>query len=178
MEPFVIRNVFAEEDFRWLSRIYNSAEGFYPVNIGGAYLFYKNFPSKYNSHLSKVIEAHTKKKYLDICSFARLNTPDKDFDFRVHVDGKLLNQYSDLACVFYLRTVLDSGTALFEHPIHGRYSNKRDIHIINDGLWKPYYSNPSENNSMFVYPSNHYHGRFPWRSDFNRIVVVKFLKEI
>lgn len=177
MEYFLIKDIFNKKDFRWLQRICKELDNFKEISLGDTSMFAKEIPYSYNQVLNESLQQATSKRYLDISSFVRLNSSDRDYSVRIHSDSKINDCIPDTACVFYLDTIDNSGTALFEHPSYGRVADSHAIYK-NETNWNAYYKCNSLANSMFVYPSNYFHGRFPWKSSTNRIVIVKFLKTL
>lgn len=146
-------------------------------------LYLAPVPELEDYHLTRLAEIVVQRDLEQVRSFARLNTETLDTSFRVHADGKIYGAYPDVACVFFIDTRDDSGTAFYESAVHGRTPKDDSLNVFkdDDGTWRPYVKVTQKENSMLVYNARLYHGRFPWKSygtdpTSGRIVVVKFLK--
>lgn len=181
---FRVENVLSEGDFR-RALIAGRKACYQRVSKGsGKYLHLAPVPMIINKPLHEAMEFGTGCRLLEIVSFYRLNSLKLDTEFRVHCDTVIQGEIPDYACVFYLENSGDSGTALFEHPEHGRSDESRlSIFDEDDGKWEVYFRNYAKANSMFIYDSSLFHGRFPWASkgytkQDGRIVIVKFMKAV
>jgi hypothetical protein len=181
----VVTNIFSDFEFEDL-RSQLRMSTYLPFPLDKPQILYLTpVPKAYDEVLTQVAELTVQSKLNQLRSFARLNTEELDTNFRVHSDGKIYGHYPDVACVFYIDTREDSGTAFFESPIYGRTSPSPEynVHKVDDGNWHPYAKVHQVANSMLVYNAQLYHGRFPWKSygvskEDGRIVIVKFLKTI
>lgn len=155
-----------------------------PVKVeNGEFFFLARVPSFINDSLNKAAEELVGKPLEDIASFYRLNSFIHDTKFRIHCDSEIQGRKPTHACVFYLYTHVDSGTALYEHQVYGREDGASlAIFDSDDGLWKAWHKVYAEENKLLVYKSSLFHGRFPWQcwgtsKEDGRLVIVKFLKE-
>jgi hypothetical protein len=177
----VLNNVFKDQEFNSLRNyLKRSINDFKPFDVGYDHnLYFHQVPKPINSHLNSVIK-DTVGDFSDILTFARLNTPDKNNEFRIHADSKIFQKQPNLAAVFYLDSSsvdAPSGTAFFEHPVYGKEHNSNYPQIFpnDDGQWSKYYQYDAVENSMLLYKSDLYHGRQPWAVQKERIVIVKFM---
>ena len=150
----------------------------------GESLFLARVPLFINTTLHIATENTVGKRFKEIISFYRLNSAIHDYEFRIHCDTVIQGQQPTHACVFYLHSSNESGTALYEHRFHGR-EDAANLAIFDsdDGLWKAWHKVYAKENKLFVYKSSLFHGRFPWRCwgdsrENGRIVIVKILKEV
>lgn len=145
------------------------------------------YASRLPAHIDAVLTAKAAeligKKIESIASFARLNNSRLDTSFRIHSDAFIRNKKPDYACIYYLNTNLDSGTAFYKHADYGDKWCKGNPNIFtkDDGKWERYFLAPEIANSMVIFDSDLYHGRYPWQSygvdrKDSRIVVVNFIK--
>ena len=181
----LVENIFDLDEFEDLKRQLREAT-YLPFPLDKPQILYlAPVPKAYDDALTIWAESIVESKLNQLRSFARLNTEELDTNFRVHSDGKIYGTYPDIACVFYIDTREDSGTAFYESPIYGRTSAlpEYNVHKDDDGNWHPYAKIHQKENSMLIYNAALYHGRFPWKSygqskEDGRIVIVKFLKTI
>lgn len=181
----LIENIFTPNEFEDLKRQLQSST-YLPFPLDKPQILYlAPVPKAYDDALTIWAESIVESKLNQLRSFARLNTEDLDTNFRVHSDGKIYGAYPDIACVFYINTRDDSGTAFYESPIYGRQSpgDEYNVHKVDDGNWSQYAKVFEKENSMLIYNARLYHGRFPWKSyghseEDGRIVIVKFLKTV
>jgi hypothetical protein len=182
--PMMVDNVLTDEQALEVRRVGRKAH-FQPVPKGnGTFLHLAAVPRFLDNHLHHKTEVHLdlRSGLRNIASFYRLNTRQHDTEFRVHCDRLIQGEQPDVACVYYLESSEVSGTAFFRHPEHG-VGDPENLKVfdVDDGKWEPYNWFYARANSMLIYPTSLYHGRFPWvaegsdKSD-GRIVVVKFLK--
>jgi hypothetical protein len=176
----VLTNVFPDKEFQSLKNyLKRSVRDFKPFDVGYDHnLYFHMIPRPTNETLNKAIEAKVG-KFQEVLTFARLNTPDKNTEFRVHSDSKIFGKQPNLAAVFYIESSEDSGTAFFKHPEYGdRFEfkpNQPQIIPKDDGLWEKYYQYNAVENTMLLYNAHLYHGRQPWVMNHERIVIVKFM---
>jgi hypothetical protein len=175
-----IDKVLCNSDFVGLrDSLYNSLWHFQPHNVGGNLLYYHLISEDINQEINKVIDDTLGIKHEDILTFARLNTPKLNTEFRIHSDGVIFNREPNLACVYYLKDSDTSGTSLYRHPRYGDRWDSRtsmnNVHLKDDGLWEEYHRYYAGENSMFLYNAQLWHGRFPWKVEEDRIVIVKFM---
>jgi hypothetical protein len=173
-----IENVLDNSTFLSLRESLESTKSdFKGIDVIGNLLYYQEVSKDIEEKLHRAIQREIGKYPKNILTFARLNTPTLNTEFRIHSDGVIRGQQPNLACVFYLRTD-DSGTALFEHPVYGREwkGKSSNVHLIDDGQWKIYEEYKSKENSMFLYYSDLWHGRQPWIVEHDRIVIVSFMR--
>jgi hypothetical protein len=175
-----IDKVLCNSDFVSLrDSLYGSVSGFKPYDVIGSLLYYQLIPNEIDQEINKVIDESLGIKHKDILTFARLNTPLLNTEFRIHSDGVILGKQPNLACVYYLKTSNSSGTSLYKHPTHGDRWNSRvtpsNVFLEDDGLWEEYHRYYALENSMFLYNAQLWHGRFPWVVTEDRIVIVKFM---
>lgn len=171
----VFNNVLSEGD---LARLRKQAEGQYKtIDTGYADILCRAPDTRINNLLLNFIKREVDPKLVELQSFLRLNTPTKDTSFRVHADKEPLNDDRRclVAAVFYLYDD-ESGTALFEHPDHGKSVGSQYVFTEDDGKWSPYMFCKSTANRLFVYDARLFHGRQPWKVNQDRIVLVKFLR--
>lgn len=171
----VFDDVLPEEDLNALRR---QAKGdFEERDTGYATLLVKRPDFKANNLLNNVIRNHCQSYINDFVSFLRLNKPDFDTAFRVHADRDPLGdgRICNMAAVFYLEED-DSGTALFRHPDHGDRAKEKYVFTEDDGKWEVYFKCQSKANRLFLYDSKLFHGRFPWKVNKDRVVLVKFMR--
>lgn len=166
-------------------RVGRESSRFQPIDKGnGRVLHCALVPPFIDRQLQAAMERSLARKLRNIISFYRLNTSRLDTEFRVHCDTVIQGELPDYAGVFYLETCQDSGTALYEHPVHGRGDDQGlSIFDEDDGKWSPYFMCPEYENRMFLYKSSLFHGRYPWKARGNtrkdgRIVIVKFMKVV
>jgi hypothetical protein len=180
-----ITNVLDDLDFVQLKKYLLSFKSRYQeYDMGSVHckdrqpLYALPVPERFNRLLTEVLNKDPDVgPHRDILTFARLNTPIKNTQFRIHADSKIFDTQPNLAAVFYMQTD-DSSTAFFEHPIYGkRATPENQIFTVDDGQWKIYHQQPSIENTMLIYDSQLYHGRQPWKVNFDRVVVVKFLSQ-
>jgi hypothetical protein len=174
----VIENVLEDSDFYALREDLESHKSeFKGYNVIGNLLYYREISKDTQEKLNDAIHRTLGKKPKNILSFARLNTAILNTEFRIHSDGDIFGESPNLAAVYYLRTD-SSGTALYEHPRHGKRWGRRgsNVHLTDDGLWKKYHECNSRENSMFLYESDLWHGRYPWVVEEDRIVIVMFMR--
>jgi hypothetical protein len=148
-------------------------------------MYFKELPESINSILNKIASDVWGKPLHDIYSFIRLNSSVHDTVFRVHSDSKVVDQHPQVAALFYLEDSETSGTAFFEHPLHGHIAKDSGYYVFTeeDEAWEIKDKYYAKANSMIVYDSRLFHGRFPWISygkneKDGRIVIVKFMREI
>lgn len=178
-------NVLSKEYFKLLDNYCRKASYRRLPKEDNTYMFYTDVPDSVDQIITKVIEDNLNTKIENIYSFVRINTSLHDIGFRIHADSKVFNKQPTLACVFYLNDSDISGTAFFEHPKHGKEASD-DNHWVfteDDGNWSIHNKVYEQKNSMIVYNSRLFHGRFPWVSygktkRDGRIVLVKFMREI
>jgi hypothetical protein len=174
----VLNNIFEEQEFNSLKNYFKkSIKDFKPFDVGYNHnLYFQSVPKPINDHLNKTIK-DTVGTFSDILTFARLNTPDKNTEFRIHSDSKIFNKQPNLAAVFYLESSDTSGTAFFEHPVYGKEHKQPHPQIFakDDKQWNKYYQYNAVANSMLLYNAHLYHGRQPWAVQEERIVIVKFM---
>jgi hypothetical protein len=174
----VLNNVFEDKEFQSLRNyLKRSIKDFKPFDVGYNHdLYFHSVPKPINNHLNKVIK-DTVGDFSDILTFARLNSPDKNTEFRIHADSKIFQKQPNLAAVFYLDSSDTSGTAFFEHPVYGKEHKQPHPQIFtkDDIQWNKYYQYNAVENSMLLYKSDLYHGRQPWAVQEERIVIVKFM---
>jgi hypothetical protein len=169
----VIDDVLHPNDLEHLRR---QASGEYKsVDTGYAELKCRHPDKRINTLLTNVIKRETGYRGNELVAFLRRNRPTEDTAFRVHADGSPLGdgRLCTLAAVFYLETD-DSGTALFEHHVHGRTVGSQYVFNEDDG-WNPYFRCEAKADRLFVYDAKLFHGRYPWKVTQERIVLVKFL---
>jgi hypothetical protein len=180
----VISNVFKDKEFESLkSYMQRSVKDFKPFDVGYDHnLYFHMIPKPTNLVLNQVIENCIGKPVEDVLTFARLNSADKNTEFRVHSDSKIFGKQPNLAAVFYFESSTlekPSGTAFFKHPQYGdRHKVGMDSPQIipnDDGLWEKYHQYDAVENSMLLYNAHLYHGRQPWAMNHDRIVIVKFM---
>jgi len=180
----VIGKVFNDQDFQSLkSYMQRSVRDFKPFDVGYDHnLYFHMIPKPTNLVLSQAIENSIGRPVQDVLTFARLNSADKNTEFRVHSDSKIFNKQPNLAAVFYFESSTPekpSGTAFFKHPQYGdRHKVGMDSPQIipnDDGQWEKYYQYDAVENSMLLYNAHLYHGRQPWAMNHDRIVIVKFM---
>jgi len=117
-----------------------------------------------------------------LSSMLRLNTTVCDAEPRIHTDNDIGGVRPVYGSVSYLEDGPPGlhGTALYEHPEYGRGSDDVSVFTDNTG-WEPWYINQAKANSMFLFKSNLYHGRYPWTTYgvsqlTGRKVVVQFYR--
>jgi hypothetical protein len=176
-------NVLSENLISELDRIARISRYLAIPQGGGMCLYGAKVPTYIDCYLSEAMEEASNTRLKPIISFLRLNSANHDTEFRVHSDTVILGQLPTHASVFYLETSKDSGTAFFEHPVHGcKDPSKSLIFTQDDGLWVPYKKYNAKRNSLLTYRSELFHGRFPWKARGNsrkdgRIVIVKFMEQ-
>jgi hypothetical protein len=178
MDFKIVENVLPETVFKELEKALDGAF-FKSYDVGGNQLYYHEIPNGVAKLLSDVCSREVGKELSTILSFARLNTPELNTEFRVHADSVIFNQKPTIASVFYLKDSIDSGTALFEHPVYGKKhvaGKNPQIILEDDGKWHAYKKYYAKANTMFIYNSDLYHGRFPWKVNEERIVLVNFMR--
>jgi hypothetical protein len=123
-------------------------------------------------------------------AFARLNTEDKDTDFRIHADSRSRDPdgkwfYPEMASVFYPFDTPGYGTGLFRHKVAGDSCEPGQSKAFpyDDGNWDMYEFYEGKENTAFVYASNKYHCRYPFKAfgknaGDGRIVIVNFMVKI
>lgn len=185
-DPVVINDVLKPAEYAALrERLKNTS--FRPMQKeNGTFLYVLPIlHTELDDQLTRIASAHWGRKLEPLLSFARLNTSVHDVDFRVHADSRVVRTLPDVAAIYYLDTIPETGTAFFEHPDYGRTPRDESLNLFtkDDGKWTPYYHYEQVANSMLVYPSQLYHGRYPWvmpgsSAQDGRIVIVKFLKNV
>lgn len=177
-------NVFPEGFYKSVKEI-AKATNYRPVKTEtGEYLFLGKIPSFIRSALLLEVETLVGKSLKEIATFYRLNTSIHDTEFRIHCDSEINGEKPTYACVFYLHKSKESGTALYSHESHGlRARDKVVIFDSDDGLWEPWRKILAEENKLFVYEADLFHGRFPWKcwgssKQDGRLVIVGFFKEV
>jgi len=174
----VLNNVLDEKEFSSIKfYLKNSIKDFKSFDVGHDHsLYFHLIPKHVKQKLNKAV-MDTVGDFEDVLTFARLNTPTKNTEFRIHADSKIFGKQPNLAAVFYLDSSTDSGTAFFEHPVYGKTHTPPNPQIIteDDGDWNNYHQYNAIENSMLLYNSDLYHGRQPWAVKEERIVIVKFM---
>jgi hypothetical protein len=180
-----VENVLTKLEFKDLNSYCRRSNFKCLIREDNTPMYFKEVPESINNIFNKVASDAWGKPLKDIYSFVRLNTKMHDTVFRVHSDSKVLDQQPQVAALFYLETSDTSGTAFFDHPQHGHCAIDEDYYVFteDDNLWEIRDRYYAKANSMIVYDSRLFHGRFPWESygkdqKDGRIVVVKFMREI
>lgn len=126
--------------------------------------------------------------YKVIFSFIRSAYKGFDNDFRIHSDGIIMNQKTDLASVLYINEpdgVTPNGTAMYSHHIHGKFLpkdateeefNRLLLEDSNDlSLWEQNDYISAFPNRLLTYSANLFHCKVPKEiNDGVRIVLVVF----
>jgi len=184
----ILNNIFEDKEFQSLRNYFKrSIKDFKPFDVGHEHsLYFHLVPKPINQQLNSVIK-NAVGEFEDILTFARLNTPDKNTEFRIHADSKIFQKQPNLAAVFYLDSSDTSGTAFFEHPVYGKEHKQPHPQIftkddiiagvtdVSHSQWNKYHQYNAVENSMLLYKSDLYHGRQPWAVQEERIVIVKFM---
>src|SRR5690606_14328916 len=112
-----------------------------------------------------------------------------DTDFRIHADGIIMNEKTDLASVLYIsESNTPNGTAFWQHHKHGKSLpadvteqefNRLLTEDSNDlSKWKQIGFVQNVPNRLLTYNANHFHSKFPSLIDSGeRIVLVTFYKK-
>jgi hypothetical protein len=173
-------NLFSSEE---LLEIQKMVRGFHYFKISGdpgQFLYLARMPPW-------VIERITLKGYISKQAFARLNTEDLDYKFRIHSDAKSRDDlgdwfYPDMACVFYPFDTPGHGTGMFRHNTQGDHCNDNigKAFTYDDGNWVMYDYYEGKANTALFYESNKYHCRYPFKAfgktaEDGRIVIVNFM---
>ena len=130
--------------------------------------------------------------YKIILSFIRKAHKNFDTDLRIHADGIIDGQKTDLASVLYINSsegVTTNGTAFWEHFKHGHklpddFTNEEFDRLLTED------ANQKENftmtdkimarpNRLLLYDASYFHSKFPRKiSKGERIVLVTFYSKI
>jgi hypothetical protein len=175
-----IDKVLCKADFTELrDSLYASIGSFQTFNVVGSLLYHHHIPPEIDQELDRVIDETLGVSHDNILTFARLNTPELNTEFRIHSDGVIFGRKPDITCVYYLKDSDTSGTSLYRHPKYGDRWDSRtslsNVHLNDDGLWEEYSRYYAKENTMFLYNAQLWHGRFPWKVEEDRIVIVKFM---
>jgi hypothetical protein len=151
----------------------------------GSHMYYAPVPEDIDTLLLLSIEQAISRILRPIYAFIRLNTSRHDTEFRIHSDSKVCNHMPTVAALFYLDGSDTEGTAFYKHSELGDRALNDDYHLYttDDGKWTRYETHYPKENSLIVYDSKLFHGRYPWKVEGinqkdGRIVVVKFLKDV
>jgi hypothetical protein len=172
----VVENVLPPVLFEKALSYFKSAEYTKLRMSETAEMYYSKLPKPIDSAYHLAVQKALGKPLNTLYAFARLNTESLDTSFRIHADGKILDKQPKWAAVLYLEDSTTSGTAFYEHPIHGRSAvGSPEIFEEDDGLWTAHTKYYAKANSMIVYDALEYHGRFPWQVSGERVVLVRFM---
>lgn len=144
------------------------------VDLGDIPICLAEVQDFYIEDLMHEIEFELNQAVDPIAVFARYNSPDVDTSFRIHSDGRIQGQQPDVAFVYYIKG--KSGTALFDHPEHGRSSEKGEVFTDDDGFWQETFYHAPKPNTILLYDAKSFHSRWPNKEEEDRIVIVGFLK--
>ena len=116
-----------------------------------------------------------------LATFYRLNTSKVDTSIRIHSDSEINEVKPDFGMVFYLEDDPGSGTALYSHKVFGDSSRANRV-FDNEAGWEQSFVSQSRANKLFIFNSNLFHGRTPWKAKGvdatdGRVVICTFAKQ-
>jgi len=161
---------------------YCAQKEFQMVNVGEKYFLILPTPPIVIDYLQR--EGHE-----IILTFIRKAHRNFDTDFRIHADGIIMNEKTDLASVLYIsESNTPNGTAFWQHHKHGKSLpadvteqefNRLLTEDSNDlSKWKQIGFVQNVPNRLLTYNANHFHSKFPSLIDSGeRIVLVTFYKK-
>ena len=180
---WIVKDIFPEAEFKEIRDHFKSLT-YVPFPLDKPQILYlAPVPVHINAPLLAKIEEAVGCEFKVITTYARLNSENHDTLFRIHADSKIYGSRPTHAAVFYLDSHDFAGTGLYEHPVYGRKAVLPEYFVFkeDDGLWSPYLKYFQRENTMLIYESDRYHGRFPWKSfgqneKDGRIVIINFLQ--
>ena len=174
-------NFLPQELFQKLTDYCKQSE-FQLINVGEKDFLILPTPPEIINHLQK--SGHE-----IILTFIRKAHKEFDTDFRIHADGIINNQKTDLASVLYIsESQTPNGTAFWRHHKHGKSLpadateqefNRLLTEDANDlEKWKAIGFVQNVPNRLLTYNANNFHSKFPSViQSGERIVLVTFYKK-